>query len=83
MLDDVVVWSKLSSKRHVCVQTDQKLARMSNSEHWPSLSNIPLLNFKHLTEFVSLNVDEKFLMIVNAFQFDLPEVERRTGDEIG
>jgi hypothetical protein len=27
-----------SSKRHVRVQTDQKLARTSNSEHWPQIS---------------------------------------------
>ena len=31
--DHVGPWSKPSSKRHVRVQTDHKLARMSNSEH--------------------------------------------------
>jgi hypothetical protein len=33
MLDHVFVWSKTFSKRHVRVQTDQKLVRTSNSEH--------------------------------------------------
>jgi hypothetical protein len=43
-----------------------------------------LLSFKTLTESVSLDVDEKFLMrcmIVNVFEFILAEVERRMGDE--
>jgi hypothetical protein len=43
-----------------------------------------LLSFKNLTESVSVDVDEKFLMrclIVNVFELILAEVERRMGDE--